>query len=180
MTGAVLAVTGPPGSGKSTLGRALARALKLEYVSAGERFREEARRRGLSLEALSRVAEEDPALDRGLDDRMAALAGPGRLLDGRVQGALLKRRGVDVVVIEVTAREEVRARRLAERDRVSVEEARRATRAREASERRRYRAYYGLDLDREPADLTVDSSDLAPDQVLERVLAFLRTRPGGP
>lgn len=175
MTEPVVTVSGPPGSGKSTAARKVAERRGLEYVSAGDRFRAEAARRGLDLGAFSRLAERDPTIDRSLDESMAGLARPGRLLDGRIQGALLRRRNALVRDILITAREDVRVRRLAERDHQTVEEARRLTREREASERDRYLRYYRIDVDREPADLTVDTSDRSIDEVVQIVVAFLGT-----
>lgn len=179
MSAGVVTLTGPPGSGKSTAGRAAADALHLAYVSAGELFRAEAARAGVDLAEFSRRAEADPSVDRALDERMLALAEPGRLLEGRVTGALLARRGVPTIRLVVTAREEVRAERLAHRDRLGVPEALKALRAREASETRRYLAYYGIDLAAEPAEFTVDSSEIPAAEVARRLVAFVRSRSTG-
>ncbi len=176
MNAAIVTLTGPPGSGKSTAGRLAAGLLHLGYVSAGAIFREEAERRGLDLAAFSRFAETHPEVDRALDDRMLAGASPDRLLEGRITGALLRRRGVPTIYLVVTATEEVRVARLAGRDGLSPEETRRLTRAREASERDRYLRYYGIDLAMEPADLTVDSTDLPADEVARRLAEFVRSR----
>ena len=51
---------------------------------------------------------------------------------------------------------------------------------REASEHRRYRTLYGIDLDSEPVDLTVDSSDLPAPSVAEEILGFLQLRGRAP
>jgi len=107
---------------------------------------------------------------------MQALAVPGRLLEGRIQGPLCRRAGVPVYDILITAREEVRVRRVADRDGQSVGVARRLVREREASERERYHRYYGIDLDHEPAGLVVDSSDRPPAEVAAAVLSFVRER----
>jgi len=170
----VVALGGPPGSGKSTAGRLVASELGLEYRSAGEEFRREAQRRGLTLEELGRYAERHPEVDRELDRAMEALARPGVLLEGRVQGALCRRRGVPVLWVVVTASEEERARRIAGRDHQSLEEARTAIRRREASERSRYLGFYGIDLDQERPDLEVDSTDRSPAEVAQRIVAFLQ------
>lgn len=173
-------ITGPPGSGKSTAGRQVARRLGLDFRSAGELFRSEAARRGLDLEAFSRLAETDEQIDRALDDRMVTLAAPGRLLEARLTGALCRRRGIPCVCLLVTADEDVRYRRLAERDRVPYEAAVRMTRAREASERDRYLRYYGIDLASESPDFAVDSTHDSPDEVARRLVEFLTAwRPGG-
>ncbi|NNN17615.1 MAG: cytidylate kinase, partial [Thermoplasmata archaeon] len=47
---------------------------------------------------------------------------------------------------------------------------------REASEHRRYRALYEIDLDTEPADLTIDSSELSPNEVVKEIVRFLEPR----
>jgi predicted cytidylate kinase len=175
----VVTVGGPPGSGKSTAGRRVARELGLDYRSAGEVFRAEAKARGLDLESFGRYAEAHPEVDRELDRAMEALARPGVLLEGRIQGALCRRRGVPVIAIVITASAAERARRLAGRDRLSVEAASRAIAVREASERARYLRFYGIDVDREPADLVVDSTSQGPDEVVASVVAFLKGRGEG-
>jgi CMP/dCMP kinase len=174
VTDRVVTIGGPPGSGKSTAGRALAAELALEFVSAGELFRAEARRRGISLAELGALAERDPSTDRALDDEMVRLASPHRLLDGRLTGPLLRRRGVPNRYIVVTADERVRWERLAHRDGGSLEEVGRLTSAREASERARYHRYYGIDLDSEIPDLRVDSTNAPPADVVRTIAAFLR------
>jgi CMP/dCMP kinase len=173
---AVVALGGPPGSGKSTAGRAVASELGLEYRSAGEAFRAEAKARGLDLEAFGRFAEAHPEVDAALDRAMQALARPGVLLDGRIQGILCRRGGVPVDVIVVTASPAERARRLAARDGQPVAEAARAIAVRESSERTRYLKFYGIDVEREPADLVVDSTAKGPEAVSAEIVAFLRSR----
>lgn len=176
MIGAVVTVGGPPGSGKSTAGRLVATALGLEFTAAGELFRAEARQHRMDLEAFGRYAAAHPEVDRELDRRMQELARPGRLLDGRIQGALCRRAGVPVYDFLVTAREDVRVRRVADRDGQSLEVARAQVRAREESERDRYRRFYGIDLTTEPADLVVDSSDRPPLEVADALIAFVQAR----
>ncbi len=169
----VVAIGGPPGSGKSTAGRRVAEVLGLEYRSVGEAFRAEARRRGMSLEAFGRYAEEHPEVDQELDRAMQADARPGVVLDGRIQGVLCRRAGIPVASIVVTASEAERVRRVAGRDRQSLDEAARAVAAREASERARYRKIYGIDLEREPVDLVVDSTSRSPEEVVATIVRFL-------
>ncbi|MCI4331850.1 MAG: AAA family ATPase [Thermoplasmata archaeon] len=176
MSAPLVALAGPPGSGKSTAGRRAAELLELEYRSAGELFRAEARRRGMDLALFSRYAEQHEEVDRSLDEAMMELARPGRLLDGRLVGAMCRRRAIPSIYVVVTARPEVRYARLAERDGGTVEEARRTTEAREASERDRYLRYYGIDVAAERPDLTVDSSTITPEAVAERIAGFARSQ----
>jgi CMP/dCMP kinase len=174
----VVTITGPPGSGKSTAGRGVAAELGLEFRSAGELFRSEAARRGMDVEQFSTFAELHEEVDRGLDEQMVQIAAPGRLLDGRLTGALARRRGLPCHYLRVTCDAAERYRRLAGRDHLSVDDAAARTRAREASERERYLRYYGIDLDREVPDLTVDSTVLAPEAVVDRLLQYLKAARG--
>lgn len=176
----VVTIGGPPGSGKSTAGRLAAETLGLEFRSAGELFRAQAAERGLSLEEFGAFAAAHPEVDRTLDATMQSLAGPGRLLEGRIQGALCRRAGTPAHAIVVTAEEGERARRVAGRDRLSVPEALRRIREREAVERARYLAGYGIDLAREPADLTVDSTRAPAEKVAAAIVAHVRAREAAP
>jgi CMP/dCMP kinase len=169
----VVALGGPPGSGKSTAGRRVAERLGLAYTSAGDVFRAEAARRGMDVETFGRYAEQHPEVDRELDRSMQALAEPGRLLDGRIQGILCRRAGIPVACVVVTADRDERVRRVARRDGQTVTEAAQRVAQREASERARYAAIYGIDLDREPTDLTVDSTHLDPERVAATIVAYL-------
>jgi predicted cytidylate kinase len=172
----VVAVGGPPGSGKSTAGRGVATALGLTYRSAGEAFRAEAQRHHLDLEAFGHYAEAHPEVDRSLDDAMQQLAHPGAVLDGRVQGALCRQRGTPVYEILITADEPERIRRVARRDRQTPEDAARRVADREASEHARYRALYGIDLAHPTPDLSVDSTTTPAEAVVAAIVGFLRAR----
>ena len=179
MIGRVVAIGGPPGSGKSTAGRQVAATLHLEYRSAGEVFRAEAKAHAMDLEAFGHFAESHPEVDRRLDDTMQALARPGVLLDGRIQAALCRGRGHPVYSIVVTAEESERVRRVASRDGQSVDEARWRIRDRAQSERARYLRLYGLDPERETPDLLVDSTALPAPEVAAAISEFLLSRPQG-
>jgi CMP/dCMP kinase len=174
--GRVVAIGGPPGSGKSTAGRRVVEALHLEYRSAGDVFRAEAAERKMDVEEFGQYAEAHPEVDRTLDERMQSLARPGVLLDGRIQGVLCRRHGTPVYSVVVTAAEEERARRVATRDGQPFEEALERIRSRAESERRRYRALYQIEVDGEPADLNIDSTSVPAHQVAEQIVRFLRAQ----
>ncbi|MCI4316896.1 MAG: cytidylate kinase [Thermoplasmata archaeon] len=131
-------------------------------------------RQDQGLPEFSRYAERQPEVDRSLDDGLIALARPGSILEGRVVGALLRRRGKSVYAILVTAREDVRAKRVAGRDGTDPASALAEMRTRSASERGRYLRYYNIDLRMEPVDAVVDSSELPPAEVAGRLAELLR------
>lgn len=142
--GPTIAVSGPPGSGKTTYARRLARDLGLEYYSAGMIFRELAREKGISLEELNRIAAEDPRIDMEIDARTLKIGCKGGVVvEGHLVAWVLG--SVADVRIYVTAPLEVRVRRIASREKRSLEEVYRETVFREYLQWRRFLDYYGID-----------------------------------
>lgn len=142
----VIALSGKHGVGKSTYASILSKKLGLRHVSAGVLFREIAKEMGVSLVELSRIAAEDFEIDRRIDERTKEEASKGCVvLEGRLVG-WMAREYADLNIY-LSAPDEVRFRRVAERDGLSYEEARRQTLNRERLERERYLKYYGIDVD---------------------------------
>lgn len=176
MTDLTVTVGGLAGTGTSTLCRLLSANLDLPYTYAGQLFRQEAARRGLSLAEFGALCQEDPAVDRSLDDRqLELLRGGGLLLEGRMAGWLAEHHDVDAFTVWVVCAEDVRMARIAERDGGDLEAQRRATLAREASEQARFLEYHGADLgDLAIYDLVLDSTDRTPNDLAEAVVARMR------
>jgi len=142
--GPTVAVSGPPGSGKTTYAKRLARDLGLEYYSAGMIFRELAREKGLSLEELNRLAAEDPRIDMEIDARTLKIGCKGGVVvEGHLVAWVLG--GVADVRVYVTAPLDVRVRRIASREKRGLEEVYRETVFREYLQWRRFLDYYGID-----------------------------------
>lgn len=166
----VIAIGGPHGAGKSTYAKAIASEFGLRLSSAGKLFREIAKERGLSLEEMSEIAKRDPSIDEEIDAltkrevEMGSVVVEGQLV------AWMAGEGADMKIC-LFAPDELRFKRIAERDRLDIERAREQTRIREAAQRERYLRLYGIDVgDLSPYDLIVDTS-LLP---LEDTMAFLK------
>jgi len=168
----IVTISGEIGAGKSTVARRLAQALGLRYLSAGEIFREEAKRRGLSLAELGRLAEQDQTIDRALDKMQVEAARSGdALIDSRLSGWLID----GDLRVWLRAPLLMRAARVAARDGTSPEEALRELQAREECERRRYRDTYQLDL----ADLSryhviMDTGTWSAQEIVDALLPLTR------
>lgn len=172
-----ISISGPPGSGKTTVCVLVAKKLDCEYVLIGQIFRQLAAERSVDLETFGRLAEEDETIDKELDKRMLAIANSKEniVLEGRLTGALLKSRKVQVFAVYVDADEHVRAQRIAKREGANPENVLKQIRKRERSERKRYKAYYGIDpSDRKLYDLWLDSSNSTAEALAERIAAEAR------
>ncbi len=174
----IVAIGGPPGSGKTTVAERFAHAHAYALVSAGLKFREMAKERGMDLEAFGKAAEADHEIDRSLDHVVLEeilrqdSAGRDVIVDGRIQAHLLSLRRIPCFKILIDAPLKVRAHRIAGREKKGGSAAEREIVVREASERTRYKSLYGIDLaDRSVYDLIIDSSDKTPDQIVELVWA---------
>ncbi len=172
----IVAIGGPPGSGKTTVAERFAQAHAYALVSAGLKFRQMAKERGMDLEAFGKAAEADPEIDRSLDrsvlEEILRQDSVDRdvIVDGRIQAHLLTARRIPCFKVLIDAPLRVRAQRIAGREKTSAQAAEREIIAREASERSRYKNLYGIDLgDRSVYDAVIDSSDKKPDEIVALV-----------
>lgn len=172
----IIAVGGPPGSGKTTAAERFAKAHAYHLVSAGIKFRAHAKARGMSLEAFGRAAETDHEIDRALDREVLEeilrydTSGRDVIVDGRIQAQLLTARRIPCLKVLIEAPLPVRVERIAAREGQSPSVVEREIREREESERTRYKSIYGIDLDDAALfDLTIDSSTEDPDEIVELI-----------
>lgn len=139
-------------------------------MSAGIVFRELAKERGLTIEEFSLAAEEDEEIDRLIDNRLKEEAAKGNVvMDGQL-AAWMAGENADLNIL-LTATDETRVKRIANRDNRDFEASLRETRTREASEKDRYLDFYGVDIaDHSIYDLIVDTENLTLDEVVEIVV----------
>ncbi len=178
----VIAIGGPHGTGKSTYAKAIASEFGLRFSSAGKLFREIAEGRGISLEEMGEIARRDPSIDEGIDALTKMEVEKGSVvLEGQLV-AWMAGEGADMRIY-LFAPDELRFKRIAERDRLDIERAREQTRSREAAQRERYLSLYGIDVgDISAYDLIVDTSLLPLDDTtafLKRAVEAFVGRCGG-
>ena len=168
----LITVSGPPGSGKSTNAVQLADALGLGHVSGGDIFREMAAERDMTPVEFNEFAEEDPQIDRDLDRRLREIAveRDDVVLESRLSGWLAAEHADFRFWFDAPL--SVRAERIAEREAKGVDRARTETERREASERKRYREYYDIDIeDLSIYDAAYNTARWGPERFLDVLVA---------
>jgi len=166
-TDALVTISGPAGSGKSHCATSLAELYGVECHSSGSIFRKMASERGISLADFSKIAEKDPRIDKEIDKRTEELAEKGGcILEGRLVSWFSSYR--PKLSFYLDAPFGIRAKRIAEREGITDKDAIKKTRAREKSERARYKAIYGLDIaDLSVYDFVINTAVWDKDSVVE-------------
>lgn len=176
----LVTVSGLPGSGTTTAAQRVAARLGLALVLGGEVFRSMAAERGMTLAEFGSYAADHPEVDVELDRRLAERAREGEaVIESRLAGWIARQEGLPALRVFVDCDPRCRAERVAAREGTSIERALAENGEREAVERDRYRALYGVDVeDRSIYDLVVDSGTSTADEVAERVVAAVHARFG--
>ncbi|HLF06708.1 MAG TPA: cytidylate kinase family protein [Thermoplasmata archaeon] len=171
-----ITISGPPGSGKSTVAGLLRDRLGFEVVSAGDIFRGMAKENKMTLEEFSHLAEKSWDIDIELDKRMLATindSGSG-IFEGRMTGYICYLNDIEALKIHISAPTNIRQRRVMKRESKDHDTVLKEMREREASERKRYNSIYGYDLgDLAIYDLVIDSSTQKPAEIAASILAKL-------
>lgn len=165
----IITVTGPPGSGKSTLSGVIADHFHLTHISSGDMFREMAREMGVSLEEFGHIAETDPVIDKKIDERQVELSRNGGdfLFEGRLSGWLIE---ADLKIMLKT-NIDTRGRRIAQREGIPLDQAIYETKVRQQSEVKRYKELYDIDIDDlTPYDIIIESSVWDPQATANIVI----------
>jgi len=172
MTGDLLiTVSGPPGSGTTTVSERLAEALDYQHVSGGDIFRDLAAERDMTLTQLHAEADERPEIDREIDERIQRTAevwgasSKGLVLSSRLAGWLAGNRADLRVWLD--APPEIRVDRLRGREEMESE-----LRVQEVTEAGRFESYYDVDIsDQSFYDLVANTARWEPGVVLEMLLS---------
>jgi CMP/dCMP kinase len=173
----VICISGMAGTGKSTLSKKLAEKYNLKCYSGGDALKELAKAEGYdvsrqgwweSTEGLNFLKERviDPKFDKAVDAKLLEYAQQGNvLLDSWTMPWLLK----EGFMIWLMASIEKRAARVAERDKITVNEAFKVLEEKEDRTKAIYKKLYGFVLgeDFAPFDLVLDTDNLNAEDVFD-------------
>ncbi len=171
----VICISGLAGTGKSTLAKKIAQKYNLNYFSGGDALKDLAKQQGydISLQGwwessvginFLKERASDPKFDKAVDDKMLEYAEQGNvLLDSWTMPWLLK----SGFKIWLEASFEKRAARVAERDKMTLDEAVKMLQEKETRTKAIYKELYGFVLgqDMAPFDFILDTDNLGADEV---------------
>lgn len=180
----IITISGTPGSGKSTVAKAVAKELNLKHFSAGDFMREMAESKGISLLELSKMAESDINIDREIDERTKHLALKDNfIIDSRLAFYFIPKAvkiflTVDPKVAAGRTWKDIQAgKRHSENQLKSEQEVLDAVQKRLRSECKRYEEYYGVNyLDKSNYDFVLDTTNLTIEECVNRVVEFVNKK----
>ncbi len=173
----ILCISGMAGTGKSTLSKKIAKRYSLKCYSGGDALKELAKDAGYEItgegwwespDGLNFLEKrvKNPQFDKEVDSKLLGYAKLGNvLLDSWTMPWLLK----DGFKIWLMASLDKRAARVAERDKMPVEQAYAVLKEKEAQTKAIYKKLYGFNLGEDfvPFNFILDTDNLNADQVFE-------------
>lgn len=180
----IITISGTPGSGKSTIAKGVAKALKLKHYSAGDFMGQMAIKRGISLMELAKQALTDPSIDNEIDDLNRKLAKEDDfVIDARVGFHFIP----NSIKIFVKVDPKVGAKRIwgdiqakkrtDEKGFKSEKEVLDGLLKRKEIEVKRYKTHYNLDFcDEAHYDFVLDTTNLTIELAVQKVLDFVKSR----
>ena len=182
----IITLSGLAGSGKTTIGKELAKRLGYKFYDIGTLRKEMAAERGMTIEAFNKLGEKDPSTDKDADALSIKL---GKTEDNFViQGRTAYYFIPNSVKLFLTVSPDVAAKRIkgdsdnpernSESKHSPLEVIRRLSVDRDDSDILRYRKWYGIENYRDPKnyDMVIDTSNLAVEQVLKKIMDFIYSK----
>jgi len=175
----VIAISGPPGVGTSSVAKEVAKNLKLRYLSPGKTYKSflNEKEAKAALDFWKTSFGRSKGLHERLDTNQMDEAKKGNIvICGKLSIHFLK--DLADYKIWIDAPLEIRAKRTANRDGISFEEALKEIGERENIEREKWKRIYGFDYfyQKRIADFVVDSSELTLEQTVDKILKFIKSK----
>ena len=176
----IISIGGTPGSGKSTVGKALAKHFGLKRYYIGQIMRDIAKKKGMTIREYLESGEDDPSVDCEVDEYQKKLGKneDDFLIEGRTSFLMIPKSIKIFLYTDLDTGAERIYKDLKENSKVrnegefkSVEEVRCETEKRIATDQKRYKKYYNIDVfDKNNYDISIDSTNISADEVIELIL----------
>jgi cytidylate kinase len=177
----IITIAGDLGSGKSTTADLVSQKLKYERFSSGSLAREMAKKRGITIGEMNRLAETNLEIDHEIDTTIKRIGKEQEklVIDSRTAWHWIP----DSFKVYLTLPPEYAAERIfnslhtkaSDRTKTehasSLDEVRKSTLSRSESERKRFAQRYGIDsFDTSQFDIVIETETNSPEQVAEKVI----------
>ena len=177
----VVVISGPPGSGSSTVGKRLARRMGLKFFSVGtyyKKFSNEKNQSKAAFELWKTKFGSSEKLHNYMDKVLQKdMARKGNIvIDAKLGIHFLKNYSKFKIWLDVPLK--IRGERAAKRDKAPVEQSLKQILDREEIQKREWQRMYGFDYlnQKYGADLVVDSSKMTVTQTVNKIFDFIRSR----
>lgn len=168
----IVTISGLSGSGTTTVGKLVSSKLNIPFISTGDIFRELAKEKGMSINEFVEFANSHPNIDREIDDRQIEIASvKSVVLEGRLAGILAFNNKILSIKIWLDAPLDVRAKRVTNREKKSLEIIKKEIHERDKSDLIRYNKIYNFDLnDFSYYTKIIDTTKNKPDEISDFIV----------
>jgi len=177
----IITISGKPGSGKTSVAKAISKKLRYDFFSAGDFRGKVAMKHGMTIDELNKVGKKEFWTDKEVDDEMKKL---GKEKDNFVVEGWLSyyfipnsiKIFLDVDIKEASKRI-FKDQRPDEEEKEDVKDVEKMIKKRLEESNKRYKKYYDADfLDKKNYDLIIDTTNLNINEVVEKILKFINNK----
>lgn len=173
MTPHIITISGLPGCGKSTTAKLLAEKLNYKYIDTGNVFRQLAEKHKMTLHEFEQYSNNHHEIDKELDADIINLvknSHGGVVLQGRLAGWMCLLNNLSAYKIWLYLDITKRAQRIAERENISFDEAKKDIDFREQSILKRYKEVYNINYnDTSIYDLILETES-SPQEIIDEII----------
>jgi len=174
-----ITISGHPGSGTSTLVKLLSESKGWNSLNGGELFRQEAKRRNMTLADFGELCKNDLDVDRELDallkqEMLRNDEQAPAIVESRLAGWWAYQLELEIPRIWLDVDELERAKRVQDREGGSIESILKKSEKRASVDEQRFLELYNLLPEQsEPYSHRIEATSLNPQEVLARVLEIV-------
>ncbi len=174
----IITISGMPGSGKTTIGKLLAKKLKYKFYSVGHILRALAIKKKINFDSFTKEFKTTTKYDKEVDDFQIKLGQTkdNFVIEGRTGFYFIPHSKKVFLTVDINvAAERIFKQSRKEQKFKNVKEALKETKRRMVEDRKRYKKLYNIDyLDECNYDVIVDTTQLKPEEIVKDILTKIK------